>query len=359
MFFPKSFAAWLMLAWLALASSAKAVCVPFPCTGCQLLSQGQLNWVIMDRNAGEIRLIPNIRLNGNSPDFALVVPTPSLPQLSPVDRAVWQQALDLTAPVASRTRRNGSTSGCGSATVIAESSVDAAGGGVVVHGTDTVGGFVATFLSSDDPDALVQWLQDNDFGIAGDQADLFAPYVERGWFFTAMKPDPADPPQMPLGGWDTNVDPVMFRFAADSFELPLPLLSINQSVTMNVVLFVVDEHRVALPGFTTQYANRIQASEHAAIRSSHPELGEYLTTGDFLTRLDRSFGANSDMSDSVYLVQAPDDDEFRRVSTLFGSMLPVELVVLFMGLGMHRAANAKFRPARPEVRRAIRSIVRR
>lgn len=331
---------------LAIASSAQAMCVPFPCDGCQLLSQGQLNWVVMDRDAGEVRLIPNIRFNGISADFALVVPTPTLPVLEPADTAIWQQALDLTAPAVSRSSRGFGSSGCGETQLVAS---DARSGpteedGVIVHGSETVGGFIATFLSSADPDALVDWLQTNGYGIEADQAELFAPLVARGWFFTAMKPDPSDPPQMPVGGWDTNVDPVLFRYEADTFEVPLPLLSINQGSSMPIVLFVVDHHRMELSGFTTQYANRISSSEYAAIQKSHPELGGLLKAGLFLTRLDRTFGLGSDMSHSITMVRAPNDDEFRRVLVLFGwlgSNVPLELWLLGIALGGIRVARRR------------------
>ena len=63
---------------LGLAPRASAICCPVPCVGCALQWNNQLNIAVMDRDAGRMRLVPNIQFGGVSRDFALVVPTPAL-----------------------------------------------------------------------------------------------------------------------------------------------------------------------------------------------------------------------------------------------------------------------------------------
>ena len=67
----------------------------------------QLNLVVMNREEGEVRLVPNIRLVGTASDFALVVPTPSFPDLAPLEGDIWNDAAALTAPVAARDGSDG------------------------------------------------------------------------------------------------------------------------------------------------------------------------------------------------------------------------------------------------------------
>ncbi len=297
------------------AHLARAICPPFPCDGCWIQSVGQLNLVVIDRAAGRVRLVPNIRFNGQSPVVALVVPTPSLPTLEAADQAIWTEARLLTAPLRSQ-RRGSDGLGCESTTTVpTESGGVLASGDVVVHARETVGAFEATIVSSMNPDALVAWLNDNGFAIAQADADRFAPYVARGWFFTAMKMDTTDAAnQMPANGWDAQVNPVVFEFAAVEFEIPLPVLTINMGTSLPIVVYVVDDARAAIAGFRTDYANRISESEYAAIRERQPTLAPFLAAGRFLTRLQRTFTDPSTMDASVTTERAPTDDEFRRIS---------------------------------------------
>ncbi|MCI0637186.1 MAG: DUF2330 domain-containing protein, partial [Actinobacteria bacterium] len=211
---------------------AQAICPPFPCDGCWIQSVGQLNLVAIDRTAGRVRLVPNIRFSGQSPVVALVVPTPSLPSLEPADKAIWTEARLLTAPL--RSRRSGSDGlGCESSTAVDTGPIGVVtAGDVVIHATETVGAFEATIVTSSDPAALVDWLNTNGFTISQDDADRFAPYIARGWFFTAMKMDTTDAAnRMPALGWDAQVNPVVFDYAATEFEIPLPVLTINMGAS--------------------------------------------------------------------------------------------------------------------------------
>ena len=300
------------------ARASVAICCPFPCgdPDCWIRSIGQLNLVVIDRAAGRVRLVPNIRFSGQSPVFALVVPTPSLPSLEPADKAIWTEASLLTAPLRAIRSGSGSLScdsrddaiplGAGETTLA---------GDVVVHARETVGAFEATIVSSSSSTALVDWLNDNGFTISQADADRFEPYVARGWFFTAMKMDTTDAAnQMPVNGWDAQVNPVIFDYAATEFEIPLPVLTINMGTSLPIVVYVVDDSRAAIAGFATDYANRISESEYAAIRERQPTLAPFLASGRFLTRLARTFTDPSTMGASVTTERATTDDEFRRIS---------------------------------------------
>jgi len=303
---------------------ATAICICFPCPDCAILSRGQLNFVRFDADAGTITMIPNIRVAGDSPSFSLVVPTPGLPTLEPVDRALWTEASALSAPV-----RRQSGSGCGGEVLVPapDGVLTDAEDGVIVVSRQIVGGFEATILTADDADALVDWLAANDFAITPEQAAVFAPYVTRAWVFTAMKLAPGN--SMPPQGWDTNVDPVAFTFESEEFELPLPLFAVNRAAELPIVVYVVAAHRMTIPGFDTVYADHVSRLEHAAMREQYPTLAALVETGEVLTRLDRTFTTDLELRDAVKIVPSRMSSEYQRVvgvvdrTVSFGSVLLV------------------------------------
>ena len=324
------------------APPVAAICPPFPCPDCLIQSRGQLNLVVMDRAAGLVRVVPNLLITGTAEDFALVVPTPALPALAPTGRAIWDEASQLTATVWS-SRSSDHLFDCDNRRFATPASLPTAAdeGDVIIHDRQTIGGFEATIISADDPNALVDWLNVNGFEISTAEVELFAPYVTRGWFFTAMKL--ADPGQVPPNGWNANVDPVVFTFQADRFELPLPLLSINRATTFPVVVYVIDDHRAALPAFETMYANDITRNEYDAIVQQYPTLAAFLAPGRYLTRLDRTFTPRSVMDESIVVGRAPTNDEFRRMRVQGSVGIPLGLVLLGAPVLFARLRQRRYR----------------
>ena len=319
--------------FLGLASRAQAVCCPVPCNGCSLEWNTQLNVAVMDRQAARMRLVPNIQFRGQARDFALVVPTPALPEFSLAPAAIWTEVLQATQPVAVN---NGSASGFG-----CDSHYEVLAGpaspsdGVTIHAQQTLGGLQATVISSSDAQSLVDWLAAHGYGLQPADAARFAPYVNRGWFFTAMRPDTTTSGgQMPPGGWNAQVQPIVVSYAADTFEVPLDLLAINSTAFAPIVVFAVDDHRMTLDGFTTDYANRVSTAEFSAMQRMYPGLASFLGPGRFLTRLQYNMTGSSPPQGSALLQQAPTDAEFRRTQRNFvgwAGVGPLALLVLVLG----------------------------
>lgn len=310
------------------ATPARAMCCPFPCVGCDIDNSGQATFIVMDRENGLVGIIPNIRLTGPANSFALVVPTPSVPTLHPVAKEIWQQATGLTAPPARMFSSGGP--GCGSEEIAAvpANETDA----IEIIATRSVGSFLATTIRATDPLGLVTWLRSNGFEVTEPEAQALGRYVSRGWVFTAMKLDPASPEaQRPAGGWDVNVNPVEFRYAATQVEVPLELMAINRDGFFPVAFYVVDDHRVELTGFQTNYVNRISSREFNAIDERYPEVALHLHAGAFLTRLDRTFQSNEIMAGSQMVVRAASDRELNWSNIPSGPVVPLESI-LFLAL---------------------------
>ena len=323
------FAALVVLPMVA--DRSWGVCCPIPCFGCGIRSSWQIDFVVMDREHGRVRLVPDINFVGLAPDFALVVPTPALPDFALAPSAIWTEASQLTSPT---WLRDGSGGGCQSSQVAPLSPPPNPLDGVIVHGERTIGSFQVTIVSSDDPTALVIWLDTHGFALAEADAARFAPYVQRQWYFTVMRRNPAD--TMPPEGWNAEVEPVEISYAAQEFELPLPILAINRASWMPVFLFAVDDHRTTLEGFATTYANRITANEYAAIAAQYPALAAFVAPGRFLTLLGRTFTDADAMERSLVLQRAPTDEEYRPIYSSGGRSwdgVPAEsgLFVLLLG----------------------------
>jgi len=320
----------LALVLVSAPAAAFAMCCPVPCRTCWITSQGQLNFVSLDRENGRIHLVPNIRFLGFSPDFALVVPTPSLPAFAPLSRTLWDEAAELTAPLRV-SRSNSSGCDCDEDYIVADDASgppSETGDGVTIHGRETIGGLVATIVSSDSPGALVRWLDENGFAFSASDSTRFAPYVERAWYFTTMRPDTADTAgQMPRDGWNADVNPVRVTYAATELEVPLPIITINQNSTMTVQFYVVDDRRVELPGFTTLYANRLSASENAAIAERFPTVAGFVAPGRYITKLSGVTTFLSGNQGSIFLSAAENDDEFRVLAQGPRRGLPGEAIL--------------------------------
>jgi len=330
------------------ATTAVAICTCFPCDDCFIQNEGQLNFVVFDRDAKEIRLVPNIRFTGDAREFAIVVPTPSLPDIDPVPGDIWTQASDLTRPVQTNFNSDG---GCGTREDVfspdQNSPTDAEDGGVIVHNEETVGAFLVTTVSSTDSGALLGWLRANALSFSSDDSSKIAPLVDEGWFFTAMKLDTSQiGTEVPDQGWNTNVDPVEFSFPASDLVVPLPFLSINRASAVPMVFYIVDDHRMNLPGFSTRYVNRISETEHRNIVESHPTVGAYLAPGRFLSRLDRTFTQDRQFEDNVTVVRSANDYEVRQGLGQAQMLLQSWPVQVLMMVGLLGLVRRRFRFSR-------------
>ncbi|MFQ5599778.1 MAG: DUF2330 domain-containing protein [Candidatus Krumholzibacteriia bacterium] len=334
------------LAFLA-GAEVHAVCCPIPCDDCWITSQGQLNLVVMDRDRGEVRLLPNVNFVGMAEDFALVVPTPAIPEFEVASRDVWAEGRALTSPIPDSRPADEGIFGCADDRIAVDFGAEEADD-VFVHVERTIGAFLVTVISSEDPNALVDWLAEHGFALGAEDATRFAPYVQRGWFFTAMRLDPNDPGnQMPPGGWDADVHPVLFVYEAQEFELPLPIMAINRAGWMSVFVYVVDDHRMTFEGFDTDYANRLSAGEYAAIAERYPNLARFLSPGRFVTRLQRTFTDADAMDRSIVLERSPTDDEFRRTFRRRFGAIPAEFLLFAFLLVPRRRRMRRVQARRP------------
>ncbi|MDO9172720.1 MAG: DUF2330 domain-containing protein [bacterium] len=329
----------LVLAFLALAAADRAradgaVLAPW---GYELYETDQLAIIGHDAAAARetLHVLPGFR--GDADDFAWIVPVPSLPEVAASDLDLFEEAMLLTAPV---WRSRDGAWGCTQEDVMYAGDGD--GNDVDIIEDRIVGIYRTLVLGSTDATALADSLAAWGFLHEGnDESTLaaLASYVERSWYFVAMKIDPEafDDWQMNDGYWYGRLAPVRLTFAADEPVYPLEISSLSAAQSTEVILYTVADARLTFPGATTLYANRVTDGELQEIRSTYPAFGALVHAGDFVTKLRRTYAPDEMTED---LVLAPDDDggEFHQV---FYSGIPLTAVLL-LGAG----AWLRLRPRR-------------
>jgi hypothetical protein len=98
-----------------------------------------------------------------------------------------------------------------------------------------LGPIEAVTLAASDSAGLETWLTDNDFALSPEVTALLDGYIERGWFFVALRLTG----DAPLEG---GLDPLRFRFETDELVYPLEL-SRAATTPQTVRLFVFGDHR--------------------------------------------------------------------------------------------------------------------
>ena len=138
-------------------------------------------------------------------------------------------------------------------------------------------------------------------------------YIEKSWYFVAMKMDSASTGGQYYGGyWYGPIDPIRLSFETSEVVYPLRISAISASDPSEVLLYVCAAHRMTFAGATTEYANRLDDSELDHIWSEYEYLGQILTEACYMTKLRKIFRV-AEMTDDLFLERAPNDDEFRQI----------------------------------------------
>ena len=135
--------------------------------------------VILHRQ-GQETLILSVKYEGAAGDFAWVVPVPSRPKVEKGDPKVFEDLARLTAPISPRAAGKGM--------------VGAFQGegppGVEVLERIQVGVYDVAILAATDETALADWLNKNGYALPGNPEPVLRHYVQKGWFYVAMRIDP-------------------------------------------------------------------------------------------------------------------------------------------------------------------------
>lgn len=176
------------------APRAALACASAPPRGAEVGIAAEEAVIVWDAKSGTEHFIRTASFVSSATSFGFLVPTPSIPDLGEMPRAVLDGIDDALQPAVQRvdepTRwvltsllsfflRGEPKSGAASAAAAATDDVQ-------IVGVSSVAGMDATILKATDVDALAKWLADHGFDRSKQLDDWLARYVEDHWYVTAF-----------------------------------------------------------------------------------------------------------------------------------------------------------------------------
>ena len=228
----------LLASTLTTASKPLQACGGFFCQTAPINQAGEQ--IVFRQEGNEITAMVRILYSGSAEEFSWVVPVPNTPEISLGSDRTFTQLEFFTRPQFFLERRGEQ---CEQFQPDFSSTADSVGtpgndeddGGVVVEEELTVGPFDIDIVSSDNPDDLAIWLQDNGYELTDRGAELLAPYIIDGMKFVAVKL---------LSGQDTgNIQPLLMKYTSDKPVIPIRLTAVAAMPDMGVLAWIVADAR--------------------------------------------------------------------------------------------------------------------
>jgi hypothetical protein len=179
----------------------------------------------------------------------------------------------------------------------------------------------ATTLAADDATGLSDWLDANGYAIRDEIAAGLQDYVERGWYFVALKLNS----DVPLDG---GLDPIRFTFDSEKLVYPMALSKAATTV-QKARLYVFDDHRATIAGLPDPGRDLPQSATVWA----GPTPEGLSIPGAYLTVADLTFDSpSSQIPGDLVVVHTGDDEPLQpaytvtRPVTVFG--IPFGVIVI-------------------------------
>lgn len=214
------------------ACACGAIAVPEGSVSAEVLEETAV--LSRDAETGIETIIMGLDLEAGVPGATLLMPTPSIPEVSEGSASTLREIIAATAP-----REEieldlwGTGFGSGSGT---EAGAPApTGEAVEVHARERIGDFDVAVLGGD-TDGVRTWLAQNGFVLSDALAPYLEEYAREGWTFTAVR-------YAPDADLSDGAEPLRFDFASDELIYPMRL---SQAATrqQSVNLFVIGESTV-------------------------------------------------------------------------------------------------------------------
>lgn len=280
---------------VAAPAVACACGAPAPRPGQDVIVDKEHAIVSWDGDEERIELLLDMLTDAD--DVGLIVPTPSPATVTAGDRETFiaiEEAIQPKQVVVDDWWQGDQGDG-------------AAGGAAppVVLDQVQLGPVQATTLEASDAEGLSSWLDENGYQIRNEIAAGLDDYVERGWYFVALKLTS----DIPLEG---GLDPIRFTFESDELVYPMAL-SKAAATTQRVRLYVFQDHRARIAGLDQPGAT-LPGSATVWAGTAPDGLGDL---GAYLTVVDLTFDSPaSQIPGDLVVVQAGDDAPLQPVYTV-------------------------------------------
>ncbi len=174
--------------------------------------------------------------------------------------------------------------------------------GVTVIGTQTVGIYDTTTLSATDPRALTDWLEENGYHLPSQGEEIVKYYVDRGWYFVAMKIRRAvDPRYM---WYEGGIQPISLKFSSHKMVYPMKITAVSSTDT-ELLLYIFAQSKMTFKYAELEYAGWIEAPE------PYHYLSKLIEKKMYLTKLRAHIYQR--YMDDIYPVKTRDNKAYRKV----------------------------------------------
>ncbi|MCP4867318.1 MAG: DUF2330 domain-containing protein [Proteobacteria bacterium] len=241
----------LLALTIAAATCALGVALPSPADACGGFFCNNTDLIAVDQTKerilfeigddGTITAHVEISYEGSPSDFSWVVPVPNTPALGVVPASTLMLLDAATSPRIIPPDQywedfsDPDPGGAGDDDDDDNASDDDGDGQVDVEDLPQVGPFDPEVISSDDADALADWLVANGYLITDEMRPLIAGYVAGGMKFLGMKLAPDAGVQ--------DISPIKMTFDSTTPMIPLVLTAVAAEPEMGVLVFIAGSQR--------------------------------------------------------------------------------------------------------------------
>lgn len=193
--------------------------------------------IIFRQNGNRITAIVQIQYQGTAEDFSWVVPVPGIPELSVAPGILFQTLDPLTRPQFTL-EVNGAV--CPddrffNAQPEFDGTATGADGDVTILSEQVVGPFDVQVVTSQDADAMANWLEANNYDLTERGGELIAPYVEEGMNFVALRL------RQDRGVGD--IEPLVMEYEAERPMIPIRLTAVATQPNLGVYVWLLGPAR--------------------------------------------------------------------------------------------------------------------
>src|SRR5262249_13424286 len=234
-------ALYAILLALAAPAAGDAACCYFSAKNADILQPAQKVFISWDPVKKIETFTVQPKFEGNALDFGMVIPTPSQPKLHEMPRDFFKhlavytimkkrempqsKMLVLLEPrVYAKPLAPGGVAGV-YYSLPGQATRSAAPPQIKILEAGVVGSLDYKIIEASRADDLFQWLKDNKYSYAGDEASLNF-YIQKKWLFTVMKIDTMQMKRNKDGTFAGEVTPTRFQFASDKLIYPLKITQI-------------------------------------------------------------------------------------------------------------------------------------
>jgi hypothetical protein len=188
--------------------------------------------IIFTVDPGEISAYVQINYTGSAPDFAWVVPVPSVPQVDVADMSSFTELQAATDPVFMLPPMPDCMRNTVPMPMAAGAVEESASGDVTVFASGEVGPYVYDVVGTEtgNANALIDWLNENKYRITPEMEPLVFVYVEEKMVFLAMKLQPQQGVQ--------DIQPVKMTYQSERPMIPLRLTAVAANPNMGVYTWI-------------------------------------------------------------------------------------------------------------------------